>query len=60
MTYRKNGRTYRLVPFRGCTECAFFDQECENLPSCNYEGMGTQTMWRETLFSKIRNWRRKG
>lgn len=61
MKYRKDGMVYRLVPFRGdCTECAFHNQSCEYLPSCDYEGRGTQAMWRETIPSKIRGWLRGG
>jgi len=67
MKYRKNGRVYRLVKGYGCEPCAFYEEQ--KTDSCPYAKKKTHacftasmnpTVWRETLFSKIRNWRRKG
>jgi len=63
MKYRKDGRTYRLVKDKGCDGCAFDiyqgSNHCPNgsigLPGCITLPWGS---WHETLWSKIRNWRR--
>ena len=76
MKYRKDGRTYRLVRTKAqsrslprerlsCYGCRFFsvDEEClcdtDDIVECA-RGDVINRIWRETLFSKIRNWRRKG
>jgi hypothetical protein len=74
MKYRKNGRTYRRMlwfPFFAlrCNSCALTNEaQATGTKSCprNDSGLmctngdGINRVWRETLFSKIRNWRRKG
>ena len=64
MTYRKNGRVYRLVNvwMNGCMKCPFFNdaESCwatDGDADCTKHG--DHEYWRETLFSKIRNWRGK-
>ena len=58
MTYRKNGRTYRLVKDTDCDLCPFL-----NIRECPHDGdiliCGYSDSFRETLWSKIRNLRRK-
>lgn len=58
MKYRKNGRTYKTVKFKGCSRCIMRNIDCG--PDGGDAPCPARKMWRETLFSKIRNWRRKG
>lgn len=59
MKYRKNGRTYRgRCVGRKCFMSECLDRDDDTEPYCF--GVGARNGWRETLFSKIRNWRRKG
>lgn len=71
MKYRKNGRTYLLLMVKklnsiGCGECEIHcpTHEKSKLRMCAIDENGKLRnsiyYWRETLFSKIRNWRRKG
>lgn len=69
MKYRKDGRVYRLVKKNGfCIDCAFFSKkQCpvydDGTAICAFSGDGKlremNYNFRETLFSKIRNWRRR-
>lgn len=70
MKYRKYGRVYRLVKKNGfCIDCAFFNygERCpvydNDKAICGYNEDGASREmnynFRETLFSKIRNWRRR-
>lgn len=72
MKYRKDGRVYRLSSKKNgfCIDCAFFKYKYrERCPVydndkaiCGFNEDGTPREmnynFRETLFSKIRNWRR--
>lgn len=61
MKYRKDGRTYRLDRKRNkCYSCEFYDMAA--CPSVGGRFLCLSKIggyWRETLWSKIRNWRRK-
>ncbi len=69
MKYRKDGRTYRLVTAKqdttGCEMCEIRCPvyETSELRICAVDEKGGLRSkvyyWSETLWSKIRNWRRK-
>lgn len=68
MKYSDGGRTYRLVigrdfmegacctgcSFAGCVDCP--ENEDDLMLCCDVRDVKNH-IWRETLFSKIRNWR---
>jgi len=59
MKYRKNGRVYKTAPYAPCCKCDAL-QDCHQWGNGSFRACYNGYIWRETLFSKIRNWRRKG
>ena len=65
MVYRKDGRTYKTVPYVGCSgHCSFYgdNEVCwaggGEIDCTANANRGKHVAYRETLFSKIRNWRK--